>query len=49
MSQPNDVPPPDRETQANEERFVLKVFLIVFAIAGSIIAAVTILGGGVGD
>jgi|APMI01.1.fsa_nt_gi hypothetical protein len=49
MSHPQDGPPPDQDQQAREERFVLKAFLIVFVLAGLIIAAVTIFGGGLGD
>lgn len=49
MPESPDAPPPAREDQAREERFVLKVFVTMFALAGLIIALVTIFGGGVGD
>lgn len=49
QSQDPPPPPPTREKQASEERFVLKALMTLFALAGLIIAVVTIFGGGVDD
>lgn len=39
----------ERAREAEDERFALKAMLALFALAGLIIAVVTIFGGGVGD
>lgn len=43
-------PPPDEAERLKvaEERFVLKILLGLFALAGIAIAALTLFGGGVG-